>query len=135
MQMANTRVLANWQPSVLDEDAINNELRELLALHGINSASAMTRDARYHHALKNRPYSDEVSGLTSWHTDNDNADCWIAVWSNILPTEVRFADGSLLETRNGDVILIKNREVQHRMPEAAAGSDRGFTRAQIYDRF
>jgi hypothetical protein len=68
-----------------------------------------------------------------WHKDDSGygvpASIQFIVWSNAQPTEIRLPDGSLLETKDGDVILIDNVEVEHRAP--AAQINRWFVRTGL----
>lgn len=66
---------------------------------------------------------------TYWHRDAAGSRMMIAIWANVRPTEIRFADGSLLQTRDGDVILFDNDEVEHRAPDDQTG--RWFVRTSV----
>src|ERR1041385_7279760 len=106
-----TRVLFNWKPRSLD-GSLSDRLR-----------SRLLRAGWYTHILCmeiRRPFADSESVIASevyeWHKDQGAPSVQFIVWSNIRPTEVRFADGSLLPAKDGDVILIDNAEVEHRAP-------------------
>lgn len=67
--------------------------------------------------------AEKLPETKDWHHDDAGyrSGFRFIVWSNTRPTEVRFADGTLLETKDGDVILIDNDEVEHRAPADQAG--------------
>lgn len=118
-----TRVLFNWKPRELDHD-IGIRLRRRLMKAGL-----------YTH-----PYVVEVrspdtnaqqdAGGQGWHRDATAPNTHLIMWSNIRPTLVRFKDGSLLEAKDGDVLLVDNDEVTHCAPEDQ--SNRWFLRTLIY---
>lgn len=112
--MSQTRVLFNWQPRRLGHD-LGQRFRQRLMKAGWYTLPQ----------LVNVRWPEINAGLMSeikqWHHDEGALRIVFAVWSNIHPTEIRFPDGSLLPTRQGDVILIHNDEVEHRAPENQDG--------------
>jgi hypothetical protein len=124
-----TKILTNWQPSTLDRETIRREFRELVA--GELSVSLDSVNMTRHEQGDVREPKWQVP--MGWHRDegiNHQVDMSVVIWSNIKPTEVRFPDGSLLEARDGDVILIDNLECEHRTPEGDL-SGRWFARARV----
>lgn len=113
---SNTRVLFNWKPRNLSY-GIGQRLRRRLAKAGWYTLSPVVV-VRWPE-LNAEPYVYDM--VTEWHKDEGVNNFVFAVWSNIRPTEVRFPDGSLLPTRDGDVILIYNSEVEHRAPADPSG--------------
>ncbi len=68
--------------------------------------------------------------VADWHRDGlpDPTDRegvpsvrYLILWSNQTPTELRGADGRLIESRPCDVMLIDNHRVWHRSPPAEEG--------------
>lgn len=59
--------------------------------------------------------------VRAWHHDGlkpcSTSCCMFVIWSNTMPTEVRYVrDGSPLVVEANDVLLVNNAEVQHRCP-------------------
>lgn len=114
----NTRVLANWQPSVLPQVNeyvwyldLEREFRERLQSLGFTCSNVDVRDTEYDTAAAIR---------LGWHTDGQTEGTVTVVWSNQDPTQVLFRGSTwdcYLPVRGGDVILIDNSEnVLHRTP-------------------
>lgn len=118
--VSKTRVLFNWKPRVLDY-SLKGRFRRRMAAAGFASLDCLieVRDPEY--AAQNTP--------TYWHQDAAGSRMMIAVWANVRPTEFRFADGSLLQARDGDVILFDNDEVMHKAPDDQTG--RWFIRTSV----
>lgn len=103
-----TQIIANWQPSELDDIVIREELWKLLKdLNFSYLAIEVTHD----------PYDRLTPDTKEFHHDSNGRDMNLIVWSNQYPTEIRYPDGSILPTQDGDLILIHNTEVTHRVPE------------------
>lgn len=102
-----TRVLFNWKPGLLNH-RLGSRFRRRLIQAGWWPLSVQTRRPQVE-AGRNAD-----ADLFEWHKDEGAT--LFAVWSNILPTEVKLADGTLLTAQAGDVILINNAEVEHRAP-------------------
>lgn len=129
-----TRVLFNWKPrEMYDLDA---KFRRRIAragwcthpqtvqvrcpsITGFGTATALAEKA------------GEAFGIYDWHHDEGNPRHKFIVWSNTMPTQVRFPDGSLLPVRDGDVILIDNDEVEHRGPRPQPDVKRWFVRTGL----
>lgn len=123
--MFRTRVLFNWQPSCLDTGTITDEFPAALRSAGVSGYPIFVRPPSWHR------YSIRVClDVQSFHRDENDSPMLFVTWADRFPTEVMFDDGSLLETRDGDVILIDNIEARHRVsPAAVAYSDRWFAKA------
>lgn len=114
-----TRVLFNWRPRILDL-SLKDRFQRRMATAGLRLDLMEIRHPRY--SARNAP--------TYWHKDAEPYPHQrLAVWSNIRSTAIRFPDGDLLQTQDGDVILIDNDEVEHRAPEDHTG--RWFIRASV----
>lgn len=111
--LGKTRVLTNWKPSRLDVKTIQLEMRVVLGSLLLSSSIPDVRSPRDHRKLT------DLHTL-GWHQDNAGQDCYLALWSNVLPTEVRFRNGRTLNAKAGDVLLVHNSAVRHRMPERAS---------------
>lgn len=124
----NTRILTNWQPSKLDRETVRREFRRLLKKVLPSVKVSMTTHPGGD--VREPPRHRERNTADDWHKDCGGVDLLITIWTNIKPTEVRFSDGSLLEAKDGDVILIDNLEVEHRTPEGSL-EGRWFARARV----
>lgn len=121
--MSNTRVLFNWQPPVLDR-SLDERFRERMAAAGLECLGLIE--------VRDPGRNQYIETPKRWHRDDSSSELLIAMWSNVRPTEVKFADGRLLEgAEDGDVILVDNNEVEHRAPEDQ--TDRWFIRAYVMD--
>lgn len=122
--MSNTRVLFNWQPPVLDR-SLDERFRGRIAAAGFECIGIV----EVRNPGRNQYLDDKAKG---WHSDDPSSELLIIMWSNVRPTEVRFANGRLLEgTQDGDVILVDDNEAEHRAPEDQ--TDRWFIRAYVMD--
>lgn len=122
-ELGNTRVLTNWQPSALDFDTIRCEFFSL-ARKFIGKLKISLCEVR-------RPGT--VAQPIGFHRDVQGADMYLLVWSNKAPTQVGYPDGSVLEARAGDVILLRNCEVEHDGPACEDDyADRWFVRMYIF---
>lgn len=99
-----TQVLQNWQPSKLDKVVISKEFSEILSQWFlVFDVRILSNDDAPHPHVK------------EWHDDEGLA--YTVIWANKHPTEVVFLrNQTLLETRDGDVILLNNLESRHRTP-------------------
>lgn len=121
--MSNTRVLLNWQPPVLDR-SLGERFRGRMAASGFVCIGIVE--------VRDPGRNQYIEAPKRWHRDDPSSELLIIMWSNVRPTEVRFADGRLLEgTQDGDVILVDDNEVEHRAPEDQ--TDRWFIRAYVMD--
>lgn len=78
--------------------------------------------------------SEEWLSPMSWHQDNGGQAALLALWSNVYPTEIRFGNGRRLLSVDGDVIVIQNDKVFHRMPTHIRKSHgRWFARTFVRD--
>lgn len=119
--MSNTRILFNWQPSILDR-SLAERFRERMAAAGFECLGLVE--------VRDPGRNQYVEASKTWHREASSSKFLIAVWSNVRPTEVRFADGRLLEgAQDGDIILVDNNEVEHRAP--ADQTDRWFIRTSV----
>lgn len=126
----NTRVIGNWQPRVLPAQNLEEEFRSFLTtvfgnIPPLDQGLSSIRSPVYHDA---RPHRD------SFHCDGvPTSPSYLILWSNVLPTEVRFNnDFSRLKTRDGDVLFLNNSEVEHRCPAPIKGAGRWFIRISYY---
>lgn len=118
-----TRVLFNWKPRVLDH-SLKERFRRRMAAAGFVGLDCLIEVRSPEYNARNTP--------TYWHKDAESyPNQKLAVWSNTRPTEIRFANGDLLQARDGDVILIDNDEVMHRAPDNQA--DRWFIRTAVVE--
>jgi len=119
----NTRVLFNWKPRSLDH-TLDQRLRSRFMKEGWYTLPSLMR---LRNPALNKCIFEEA---LVWHQDEPaEVPLQFIVWSNVRPTEIRFPDGSSLETKDGDVILIDNQEVEHRAP--ANQTDRWFVRTGL----
>jgi hypothetical protein len=128
--LGHTRVLANWQPSALDEETIKAEFAVLIRKL-VEQAGGVPRTRTQPCVEVRPPNQNAVNGL---HRDCSGIAQYIIVWSNTLPTIVRFNDGSWLKTKAGDVLLLENTEVQHDAPTSHAAmwaAERWFVRVRV----
>lgn len=126
-----TKVLTNWKPSKLDNRTIRVEFTELVESLGFSVEPQYGVEARDPEA---GIIAHKVSDVGKrWHRDGTGIyQEHVVIWSNILPTEVLLPNGSLLEAKDGDVILLENQAVMHRIPaEAVDHPDRWFARAWV----
>jgi hypothetical protein len=93
-------------------------LQALLAQAGYQCSRFEIRDPEQHEAAL-----AEIEGVYpgGWHRESDCIGPRFAVWSDHTPTEVRFLNGKLLTARDGDLILLDNELVEHRMPQTERG--------------
>lgn len=56
--------------------------------------------------------ADPMESVKLWHPDGG---LWVILWSNIFPTEVLY-NGDVVSGDDGDIILLDNSRVKHRMP-------------------
>lgn len=69
-----------------------------------------------------RPPSSLQNIQTGWHQSAGRyTSQFMALWSNMHPSEVLLGDGHIVRGEPGDVILINNYYRQHRAPTAAVG--------------
>ena len=117
-----TCVLFNWKPRKLDH-SLGERLRKRLIRAGLatHKFCVEVRDPEV-----NQQQNARAQG---WHQDAVGSRLMLVMWSNIRPTEVRYLDGSRLQLRDGDVLLVNNDEVWHRAPEDQA--DRWFLRTLV----
>lgn len=122
-KLGDTRVLCNWQPSVLSEAAVKTEFTVLIK-RLVEELTGRPTGVRQPRLDIRKPQNNFVGGL---HRDCNAKAQYIVCWSNVMPTLVRYAVigdyarscdvwGDWLEARAGDVILINNREVKHDAP-------------------
>lgn len=121
MELGSTRVLANWQPSELTRETIRVEFTEFAQKLIRKLAKKPTKTKPY--VWVRSPEQNVYQGL---HHDCYGHAQYLLMWSNILPTLVRFGGkhdkhcnpraGDWLKTRKGDVILLNNREAEHDAP-------------------
>lgn len=133
MEERRTRVLTNWQPSALNAYTIKEEFRLLVTVqlnYRAERCGVSTRSPRQHNELSTYSWYEES---INFHHDASGCPGDMVMWSNRLPTEVRFEDGSILEAADGDVIFVDNLEVMHRIPNAALTPDnnRWFARQRL----
>lgn len=109
-----TRVVFNWRPRKLDH-TLGERLRRRLIRVGL-VAHPYTVEVRDPDVNK-----QQNAVAQGWHRDSVGSRLMLVMWSNIRPTEVQFLDRSLLQLRDGDVLLVDNDEVWHRAPEDQSG--------------
>lgn len=117
-----TRVIFNWKPRILDH-SLSIRLRRRLIRAGLTTHPYIVevRDPEI-----NQQQNARAQG---WHQDAVGSHLMLVMWSNVRPTEIRFNDGTLLQVRDGDVVLVDNDEVWHRAPENQV--DRWFCRTLV----
>jgi hypothetical protein len=128
MDLGRTRVIGHFRPSRFDSITIGREFAEFCDAKGFDSLETALRDPDWHSQPRN--FGDGISFGQKFHHDQVNGlSVHILMWSNVLPTCVKLADGTLLHAQPGDVVLVDNDRDTHRMPEGAQGSERWFVRA------
>lgn len=120
--MSKTRILFNWKPHQLqDVYSLKEQFQELMTTKGFTVWGLEVRDPARNIALA---YNN-----TGPHHDLPGAP-FLVLWSNIRPTQVRLADGELLQgVQDGDVVLVDNFIDTHCRP--ANQQDRWFIRGFI----
>lgn len=120
-----TAILGNFQPASLSEGAIRAGLVGFLLAHDLRCGLIDVRSP----AEQEQAFFDiQAQYPDGWHYETECVGRFFGVWSNHSPTEVRFVETSeVLRAEAGDVLLIDNLEVKHRMPRSA-GSGRWFAR-------
>jgi len=116
-----TRILGNFTPSQFNKAVITREIIAFVESHGlvVQSKNIDVRSPRDIKGLLRR--NDDV---VEWHHDGEASGGVFAIWSNKFPTEIDPPVGN----SDGDVVLIYNSEVRHRMPQEYEG--RWFARCQ-----
>lgn len=130
-----TRVIGNWQPSRLERDVILTEFAaEVERLLGPFTCEFNT--------IRSPSYQLAGGGTPYWHRDG-LGDHLSIVWSNEMPTLIVLDDTAyprdfrclvpdptapMLETRDGDIILVNNLDCIHSSPESKACQYRWFAR-------
>lgn len=124
-----TRVLFNWQPSALHSTTIHQEYFARLRKSGIGVCPALVfvRGPDWHRRSVQKDLETQV-----FHQDDDQVAIQFVLWANCFPTEVLLPDGTMLDVKDGDAILVDNLEVQHRVSAAAvACNNRWFAKAYL----
>ena len=103
---ANTRVLCNWQPLVLDH-TLGEQFRRHMAELGFKVWDIEVRDPAANVSL--------AAHYEGWHLDGPIR--WMLLWSNIRPVRVRLLTGEELSVVAGDVVLIDNTAAEHHAPQ------------------
>lgn len=104
--MSGTRILTNWQPSRLDRKTIESEIEILIVRifgHFGGTCTIRTPDCRL---------SDNVR---EFHVDA--LDSAMIIWSSNSTTEIRYHNGRMFQSEDGDVIWVDHSEVLHRTPQ------------------
>lgn len=57
----------------------------------------------------------------SWHQDLDNApganmECGLVLWAELMPTQFKYPDGTIVQPKPGEIVLARNTAVVHRRP-------------------
>lgn len=120
-----TRVLFRWKPRTLDY-LLGWRLHRRLCRAGLASHQ-FTVEVRDPEVNK-----QQNAAAQGWHKDVVEPGLLVVMWSNIHPTEIRFADSTPLRARPCDVLLVDNDEVWHRAPEDQTG--RWFLRTLVTER-
>lgn len=125
------KAITNWQPTRLTESVVACEWQALVGkLFGI--AHIARADPLN---VVRPPYHHHANGKCAWHFDGASRNVYLVMWSNLLPTMVRLADGTRLRTKRGDVLLLDNRLVEHRADKRVLTTKRRwFARAMIKPR-
>jgi hypothetical protein len=77
---------------------------------------------------KNNNLMVKKSGeIRNWHRDRGGIDTALVLWSNREQTEVRTSNRTVIKLNPGDVILIHNKSIMHRIPQKIS-DDRWFFR-------
>lgn len=92
----------------------------LMGVAGLAGVGHMTPDRNKHtvHAerrskiLARHPYASALD----WHQDDDGHTAFLVLWADDYPTEVKLPDGSVVRAAPGEVVLIDNALVHHRIP-------------------
>lgn len=66
-----------------------------------------------------------------WHHDGAGAYDSLLLWSNVDPTEIRLADRTIVRPEPGEVAVVMNELVEHRMPKVV-GANRQFARISFF---
>ena len=122
MAESKTRVLFNWRPRSLDH-SLGDRLRRRLIRAGF-ATHPYTVEVRDPEVNK-----QQNAAAQGWHQDSVGSRLMLVMWSNVRPTEIRFADDTLLKSRDGDVLLVDNDEAWHRSPDDQR--DRWFLRTLV----
>lgn len=118
-----TRVLGYWQPSTNLEDYSNNNKDLVIQQFQLHLFFYFVIETKIQSIHSPDNFLNWPKDLANWHQDGDAidgkfvaADERFVVWSNVQPTDILFKDNSMLETKNGAIILISNLEVVHKTP-------------------
>lgn len=134
-----TRVVTNWQPSTLDAPTVEREFAELV--QRLFGPEVWGRRKTYNFPETGFGVCTDTGvdihtlhgTYPFWHQDcaTHSKHQHLICWSNKIPTLVRYPDGTMLEAKDGDVIVIDNEEVEHSPPPNTNGQGRVFARVRI----
>ena len=91
-----------------------------LGMHRLHKAK-WVRASLHADILRRAPVHDTID--LDWHRDGDitgaNMNCGIVLWSNICPTQIKQANGEIVQPQPFEVVLFNNLDVVHRRPPNA----------------
>lgn len=78
----------------------------------------MSSRGRHADLMRRIPKNDTAD--LQWHQDGDTSgaemNCGLVVWASNTPTQVKLADGTIIQAEPYEVVHIRNRECVHRRP-------------------
>ena len=91
-----------------------------LGKHRLHKAK-WVREFLHADILRQAPKNDTID--LDWHRDGDitgaDMNCGIVLWSNKCPTQIKSANGEIVQPRPFEVVLFNNLDVVHRRPPNA----------------
>ena len=132
-----TQILCSWKPKEFTKESLKEEFLQKVLSFGFHPETYPYNDKKYDIEVRSPAWSsrvyqpDDGADIREFHKDGGRKH--FIVWSNIIPTEIKFQDGSTLKTKDSDMILVNNDEVLHRMPDGVAGKGRWFIRTYLLD--
>lgn len=126
------RVIGNWKPLLGGPGAAH---REALGDKFLRKLRSLGLDPHRNPEVRD-PVLTTMIGNTHgdiafrFHEDGHDPRYSMVMWSNVQPTEVLLADGTVLPAKDGDIILMDSPRVMHRGQYPVA-PDRWFIRVQV----